>query len=211
MNEQVQNQVADVRIIAVMFNMGVNTKTKEPQLKGVFYTSLGRFVTVVPSVDAENQPKENEIWVCEINIAAPVAEWTYKGTPSAMYAGNPICQIETPEKICFNDVGGEHDRLCYIVRETLPDGKTRVIFTPDFKSEHQPVRGETWKATASLLIHTVGTGDGDDTIVIGVNCTEKVVLKPISSAAQALAAAGKWTPGSSKKTLALNVDKQVAA
>lgn len=187
---------ADVVIVAVMFRMGINGKTKEPQLKGSLITD-GVHVTIIPSIDSAWKPEDGEIWVCEVDRSKPIATWVYKdrrggATPSKLFIGNPICQIEVPDEIRFSDVN-RRDQVQYIVRDLLPDGKSRVVFVPDRKSENQPERGENWKVEPSMILHTIGVDD-DPTIVIAVILTERVTQKVVSSSAQAWVKAGSWSP-----------------
>lgn len=194
------------KVVSVMFRMGTNGKTKTPQLKGSLYdydevTGENRYVVVTPSIDSAEQPKDGEVWICEINTEKPITKWFHKGTGknegeetlSILVAGIPMCKIEIPEEIRFCDVSRRGDPQ-FLVRDELPDGKSRVLFVPDWNG-NKPVRGELWKVKASRLIHSIGVDD-DPTVTIVVSCLSKVVQKASS---QAWAnAGGVWKPAVKK-------------
>ena len=191
-------------IVAVMFKMGINSKTREEQLKGSFYNFLGQFIVVTQSVDAMIQPHEEEIWICEIDTENPITRWTHRDqksgceTPSMLVAGIPICQIEIPTEIRFGDLSPRR-QPCYKVRDVLPDGQTRVAFVPDHKGQNQPTIGQNWRVKPTMVVHTIGTGDNDQTIVIAVECLTRVTAT-VTSEAWSKVGATVWSPGSNKKT-----------
>ncbi len=193
-----ETEQAEACLVAVRFVNGFNPNTKEPQVKGSFRAVQEGgdilFVSVVTTIDAENKPKDGEIWVVEAR-KKPIAKWNHKNvdnsvTPSILVSALPLMQIEMPTEIRFTD-RSPNSSPCSLVQQALPDG-TKVAFVADRKGT-QPRQNEMWKVKASHVVqHDMGEGK---TVVIAVECLSQVTAKPMLKLSEAFASAKVWRPG----------------
>jgi hypothetical protein len=189
----------DTQMLVVLFRLGNNHSTRRQQVKGKFTTypdGKPLFVHVIPDVDAEQQPRDGEIWVVEAS-RNPIDSWNHENsndgtvTPCILVSAVPVMQIMVPEQVRFSDFSPRGNPCCK-VREALPDG-TRVAFVADRKGE-QPAIGETWSVVPSYVLqHRVGP---NEVVVITCFCERRMVLMAQSATALAFAQAGTWKPSS---------------
>ncbi len=170
---KIDEPVAEEAImVSVMFRKYQNSKTRADQLKGFFRAESGISVYVVTHPDAEKQPQEGEVWVCEVYPSRdPIARWNHKdGTPSVLVVGLPVFKINVPETIRFEHIG--NGNLAYRVPQKLP-GNTKLVFIPDNRRGLEPRAEQLWRVKASCIIHPIGV-DNEKTIAIAVICEEHI-------------------------------------